>query len=108
METVSYKTEKTETENGIEKKQTVSIAFNRKGKPEEILNVQRKQGITTISVTESEEHTGYPMTKFEATIEDDKLKQAANYLGEMFFNIGKLALVQFLNEDEAENKKEKA
>jgi hypothetical protein len=105
METVSYKTEKKETENGIEETKTVSIEFlGGEEKPySQFLNIKRKKGITTISVTEEDEHEPFPLTKFEATIEDEKLKQAASYMGEMFLNVGKLALMKFINESKEEN-----
>ena len=105
METVSYKTEKKETENGTEETKTVSIEFLRGEEKtySQFLSIKRKKGVTTISVTEEEEHEPFPLTKFEATIEDKKLKQAGTYLGEMFLNVGKLALMKFINESMEEH-----
>lgn len=105
MQSVSYKTEKIETEKGVKETKTVSIEFVRgESKPySEFLNITRTDGITTVEVTEEDEYEPEPLTKYSATIEDEKLKQAASYLGEMFLNIGKLAVMKFINENMEEN-----
>ena len=105
METVSYKTEKKETENGIEETKTVSIEFSKEGHETKLIRFERKEGVTTISVSREidDPHEEVEHLYFESTIEDEKLKQAASYMGEMFLNVGKLALMKFINESKEEN-----
>lgn len=104
-QTVSYATKKTETENGTEETKTVAIEFEGKNNLCQTLCIERTKGLTTISVIKDlqDDHEYLQDTVFQATIEDEKLKQTANYLGEMCFNIGKLALMKFINENMEEN-----
>jgi hypothetical protein len=100
MERVSYKTEKVETESGIEETKTVSIEFQKEGSQDKKVSIERTKGVTTISITKviDDPHEFGINTIFQTTIEDEKLKQAVSYLGEMFLTVGKLAVMEFMNE----------
>lgn len=116
MQKVSYKTEDIQTESGTKITETVSLellrgerkpfGLNPPGKAHsQFINLTRTEGITTFSITEENEHAPYPpiVTRFETTIEDEKLKQAVVYLGEMFLTGCKLVLMKVVNEDSEEN-----
>lgn len=92
---------KTQTEKEGDNKTTlsqrISIQMPLENGESQFIHVEREEGVTTVSFTETEKYEG-ELTKFEATIEDEKLKKALSYIGGMVFQIGANVIKNVIDE----------
>lgn len=95
---------KTTEENKTTMSQRVSIEIPKPNGYNQYIHIKREDGVTTISLTEDEEYEK-ELTKFEATVEDEKLKTALSYIGGMVFKLGANVLKDYINHQLEQQKK---